>query len=494
MTPIELNIILFIAAILTFAAFGFSAFRKQHSAKDYFHDESLTKNVVSLTATNITLGTGLVYLVTGAQHNGILMLVTPLMVWLGYYLMAKFLDNVTTVSIRTGKNFLAGINDLISQETNKKSPFAKAVSASLVIMYILILAFEIFASAKVLAPFLFKNPSVSSEIWLSLIVFCITILYTILGGITAVFKVDILQVPLICLMVPAFIATAIPDFEEPSFLIERLGTSVKFNGAIIAGAALAAINAISTQFYSLLNWGAVSHVKLANQQRLLKLVGISTAVILALFVFIGLIHPVQSGEQVWQSLTNTYINLASQTSLKAYLLCGVLLLGMSSILLTSTDAVVITSIMFWYDNVSGGDSKNIERNPVELRKIRIIGTVAFILCFSVLITINYWQPDPFYLLLSMANGIAVFAPMIVVAGWLSSKKEGLKVFTARVVYTFLSLFILSGVISAIMLIRKSAYVGYVGISSFTLSLIMSFVLAFFGVRFHRKNNSSVLSS
>ena len=87
MTPIELNIILFILAVIAFAAFGFSVMRKHRSAKDYFHDESLFKNVVSLTATNITLGTGLVYLVTGAQYNGLLMLLIPLMTWFGYYII-----------------------------------------------------------------------------------------------------------------------------------------------------------------------------------------------------------------------------------------------------------------------------------------------------------------------------------------------------------------------------------------------------------------------
>src|SRR2546425_471735 len=47
---------------------------KERSTKDYFHSSELHKNVVSLTATNVSLGTGLVYLVVGAQHNGLLML------------------------------------------------------------------------------------------------------------------------------------------------------------------------------------------------------------------------------------------------------------------------------------------------------------------------------------------------------------------------------------------------------------------------------------
>lgn len=476
MTPIDLNIVLFAVAVIAFAALGFSSLRQQKSAKDYFHNESVFKNVVSLTATNITLGTGLVYLVTGAQHNGLLMLLIPLMTLVGYFLLALFLEKATTVAARTGKNFLASINEQISDATGKMSPFAQTISGSLVIIYILVLAFEIFAATKVMAPFLFKAPTVSAEIWLSIIVFAITILYTIMGGITAVFRVDALQVPLVCLMLPIFIGTAIPDLGDPTLIMERLGSSLKLDVSILGAVAIAAVAAVTTQFYSLLNWGAVSHVELSNQQRLLKWVGVTTAVVLTVFVLIGLLHPVETGGQVWRDITNTYVALASQTTLQAYLFCGILLLGLSSILLTTTDAIVITSIMFWYDNISKGDSKNMKHDPLELRRIRRIGAVAFILCFAVLMTINYWQPDPFYLLLSMAGGVAVFAPMIAVAGWLSSKEKSLRVFSAKVIYGFFALFLSAGIVSIVMLIRKSPWLGYVGISAFAASLIYAATL------------------
>lgn len=486
MTPIDLNILLFTIVVIAFAAFGFSALRKQHSAKDYFHDESLLKNAVSLTATNITLGTGLVYLVTGAQYNGLLMLLIPVMVWLGYQLLAIFLEKATTIVARTGKNFLASIDEQITIITGKKSSFAMTISGTLVIVYILVLAFEIFASTKIMAPFLFKTPTVSAEIWLSLIIFCITILYTILGGITAVFRVDALQVPLVCIMIPVLIITAIPNLDNPIILIDKLGASLKLDGAILAAIAVAAINALTTQFYSLLNWGAVSHVNLKNQQSLLKCVGTSTAIILTIFVLIGLLHPVEPGTHVWQEITKTYVALASQTTLQAYLFCGILLLGMSSILLTTTDAVVITAIMFWYDNVVQGDSRNMTHNPMELKRIRRIGTIAFIICFTFLMIINYWQPDPFYLLLSMAGGVATFAPMITVAGWLSSKKKSLQVFSNKVVYGFLTIFLLAGIVSIVMLIYKSPLVGYVGVIAFIVSLIYALIL----VVISKQNRSS----
>ncbi len=473
MTPHSLNLILFGIVVVVFAIFGFSASRKQSSAKDYFHNENLFKNVVSLTATNITLGTGLVYLVTGAQHNGLLMMLIPIMVWLGYFLLALFLEKVTNVTIRTGKNFLASINEQISKMTVNRTPFSSIVSGSLVITFVLLLAFEIFASSKVISPFLFKSLSVRAEILLSIIIFCITILYTLLGGINAVFKVDILQVPLICLFLPVFIITTVPKFTNPEFILERISSTLKFDGHVLAAIAIASVNAVATQFYSILNWGAVSNVKLSNQQRLLKWVGASTAVILAVFVLAGLLHPVKPGDQVWLDMTNSYSSLASQTNLTAYLFSGILLLGMASILLTTTDAVVITAIMFWYDNVLKRDSKNTQNDLNELKKIRIVGAVIFILCFAILIIINYLQPDPFYLLLSMAGGIAVFAPMIVTTGYLSSRGNALRIFKPVVIYIYFILFLLTGVVNILMLLFGSQMVGYVGVVAFFIALIYS---------------------
>jgi len=149
MTPIDLNLYLFIGAVVAFAWIGFSAAKHQKSANDYFHHSSLSKNVVSLTATNISLGTGLVYLISGAQQNGLLMLLPVLCVGAGYWLLAEFLERATAVSARSGKNFLASIDAEIAKATGERSLFAKTVSFSLVVVFVLVLAFEIFASAKV---------------------------------------------------------------------------------------------------------------------------------------------------------------------------------------------------------------------------------------------------------------------------------------------------------------------------------------------------------
>lgn len=469
MTPFELNLVLFIAVVVAFAWIGFSSARREKTIESYFHSADLHKNVISLAASNISLGTGLVYLVSGAQQNGLLMLLPVIGVCAGYWLLAEFLERATSVSARSGRNFLASLDAEIETATGERSLFAKSVSLSLVLIFVLLLAFEIFASAKVVAPFLFESPTMASEVILATGIFLITVFYALLGGVKAIFGVDALQVPLICLFIPAFVVAAIPDWNHPSIIAERLAESLKVDRAVLVGVAIACVNSVATQFYSLLNWGAVSNVELAQQKRLLRWVGSITASVLVLFVLVGLLHPIGSTGSAWQDLVQQFSTLGATGGAKSYILFAVIMLGMASILLTTTDAVVVNCVLFSYDNLVGGNSKSSEDDPKALRKIRLIGAVMFGSCFAVLCAIHYLQPDPFYLLLSMAGGVVVFAPMIATAGYLAKCSSALYVFSRRNVSIFVALFVCSGVADVILLSRKSSFVPYIGLIAFVLA-------------------------
>src|SRR2546425_449617 len=262
-----------------------------------------------------------------------------------------------------------------------------------------------------------------------------------------------------------------------------LSQTLKVDMNALSAIAIACMNAVATQFYSILNWGAVSNVAPREQRHLLNRVGFLTAVVLAVFVLVGLLHRVEPGVQVWQDITKLYAALSIQSGLLAYAVSGILLLGMRAILLSTTDAIVISAILFWYDNVAGGDSLNTNASSTELRRIRTIGAASFGLCFAVLLTINYLQPDPFYLLLSMAGGVVVFAPMIAAAGYVCSLgKEAAQVFSARVIYSYFAVFILSGVVDIVLLWQKSTLVSYVGLVAFLVALVLSLAMVAKGRR------------
>ena len=298
----------------------------------------------------------------------------------------------------------------------------------------------------------------------------------LLGGVRAVFGVDILQVPLVCLSLPLLVIVAIPDFDQPEAIFSRLTMSVKLTPDILIAIGIACVNALATQFYSLLNWGAISNIELSSQKKLLRRVGAVTSVILIVFVLLGLLHPISSPGSAWDNLMQQFTQLSLSTDLRSFIFSGFLTLGMASILLTTTDAVVVNCMLFAYDNLFNGNSKAIEKDRASLRKIRSIGAIIFSICFIVLCTINYLQPDPFYLLLSMAGGVSAFAPMIVIAGTLTKSKKALHVFNNNVVLLYFGIFIVSGIIDVILLAYKSSFVPYVGLSAFFLSGILSIIL------------------
>ena len=476
MTPLRLNLFLFILTAAAFAWIGFAHARREKSVRDYFHHADLFKNAVSLTASNISLGTGLVYLVSGAQQNGLLMLLPVLAVGVGYWLLAAFIEHASSVAARTGKNYLGGVDEEISKATGERSLFAKAVSLSLIVVFVLLLEFEIFASAKVISPLLFASPTVHVQVALSVGVFCITVLYAVLGGVSATFGVDVIQVPLICLFLPALVVTAIPDWSHPAELARRLQASVKLEHSVLIAVAIATINALSTQFYSLLNWGALSNVEIGKQKTLLRWVGVATTGVLAIFVLVGLLHSGGNASQTWQDIVGRFSLVGTSTSPRAFLLSALVMLGMASVLLTTTDAVVVNCILFWHDNLSGADSKADESDPGALHRIRRAGAITFGACFAILCAINFLQPDPFYLLLSMAGGVVVFAPMIVTVGLLSKRPGGLRMFSRRVVGVFVGLFVAAGVADVVLLSRGSRLVPYIGLAAFLAASLLCLVL------------------
>ena len=78
--------------------------------------------------------------------------------------------------------------------------------------------------------------------------------------------------------------------------------------------------------------------------------------------------------------------------------------------------------------------------------------------------------------------------MIAAAGWLSTHQETLRVFSGGVVYSFLGLFIMAGMASAVMLVKQSSLVGYVGITAFVLSSVASCCLVGYASKGKRRQS------
>ena len=61
------------------------------SIYNFFHDTGRPwMSIVSLTAYNVTLGTGVAYLLVQAKNTGVLVLLTPLSITVGYFAAAAY--------------------------------------------------------------------------------------------------------------------------------------------------------------------------------------------------------------------------------------------------------------------------------------------------------------------------------------------------------------------------------------------------------------------
>ncbi len=476
MTTFNLNIFIFIVTVIVFGLYAIPAARSITSPKSFFHRQELPANIISLTAANVTLGTGLAYLLLGGQQNGILMLFIPAMVWLGYYLLAHFTSRYVASDVLAGTNFIAGINERIAVTTGAPSPFGLIVTVSLIVVYTLILPYEIFASSKIIAPLLFTQAGTTPAIVLSSIIFLAALFYVLFGGISAVFATDKLQLGAILLFIPAlaFMVFGYPiKGREPLLTLESV---LKLDTTIIFNVIAASVAAVSTQFYSLLNWGYISHMEAAHRERLLKWVGGVAALLLTVIVSIGVFYPVKEGGDVVTDLMAFYARIGSQSGVLIWVLSGISVLGMTSIVFSTVDSLIIKIIMFYYDNVAKRRSMSDETNPRELKSIRGLVFISFFLIFLILGYFNFIQPNLFYLLLAIVGGVTVFGPMLATVGYLSSKGDALKIFSSGVVWSYFGLFLLAGVVSITAFLLKPAMLGWIGTLTFLTSGLYSLFL------------------
>ena len=478
MTAFTINLYVFLAAIGVFAFYAFKAYRKITSPKNFFHAENLQDNVISLTAANVTLGTGLAYLLVGAQQNGLLMFLIPIMVALGYFLLASFLERVVSHEALGGKNFLASINDQITAKTGVQSHFSFYVSISLIAVYTLALGFEIFASSKIIAALLFDKGGQNVAIILSMIIFLIALFYTLWGGLIAVFGTDRLQLIAILVFLPILFYTAVWAPIQEGQQTVTLRSILKWDLTVLLSVINACIIAVATQFFNLLNWAAVSHVEVDNQAHLLKRVGIFSALIFTLIVAIGVLHSMQGNGDPFSNLMASYSRLGSQIGIIVCLISGLSVFGMTSMVFSTADSLIIAIIMMFYDNVVKRDSKSETPDTHEVRLIRHLVFFCFAIAFFILSYFNFAQPNLFYLLLAIAGSVIVFAPMLATAGYMSSKGETLKFFNNKVVYSYFILFILTLLSSTVFFFSKTKMVGWVGTTAFVVAGLYSMILIF----------------
>lgn len=451
---------------LIFVGVGFYYLKTINSLKDFFYyrvPNNKRKLIISLIAANLTLGTGLVYLAQGGFSYGFLFLIVPLATGFGYFLLSRFLSYV---DFNDDCNYFEFIDNQISADANK-SVFKKAITIILLITFVLVLSYEIFASAKILAPLIFNSSELFFQIIISAFIIIIALIYTITSGLKGVIMNDILQIVLIfaALLFLVFGNKNI-DFK---LAISDIQSKFYFDNFLIwITVLLAAINAITTQFYSILNHGVISNAQKNDRTTILKRTGIFSAVLLTLFILFGLI--LQNDTPVVN-----FTNLLSNSYGKIALI--IITIGFLSIIYSTLDSLLIMISMFFHKNIL---NKQITETSDKkgLNNIRAIISFTFIFIFALLAFFFYFQTDLFNLLLGIGSGISVVVPLILLTGYLY-KNNRISLLENKHIWVFVFLFLVAHIVylGAIATPKLHSILAYISYSFLFVSAVYSFYLS-----------------
>ena len=470
---------------LTVAAFlliGCWGFWKIKSPFDFFHigDDTKLKKfffffevkpnnlvylIISLTAANISLGTGFVYFLVAVSKNGILFILIPISVVTGYFWLSSFLNSLPK-ELSEGKNLIDSFNTKISEQIGKPSYFKKFLSYSLIAVFCLVLSFEIFASSSIIATVIFNNPDVALQVKISIVITLIALVYTTLGGMKGVVRTDILQ---LIFIVFSFIGLLY-------FLLKQDGTTIKesltsivklSSPEIWVGVITASILAIATQFYSLINMGIVTHLETAKRGKLLKWGGsLSAFAFILIFIISALNHNSPNSNPLVNFLTTLSVE-------KSKTLAFFLIVGFASIVFSTIDTVMITIGMFSYDNIENKNSKLNDTNYNEVNKIRLRNLLFFAVLLLLLGFFNFYHPDIFYLLLGLGSPVAILAPMIYLAGMLSRKNQLGKLSNNACIFYLVLFFITHCIYFYGIFAHNQIIPSYIGLFSIVISVAYS---------------------
>lgn len=469
------HLLVFIIIVAAFFWVGLRGSRRISSPNSFFHYPKLSSNILSLVAANVTIGSGLVYLITGGSQNGLLMFAIPLATGLGYFLLSFFVSKVIPKDLPSEMNFLKGVDAKIERVSGNKSMFSSLVSLCLIVVFVLFLGFEIFAASGMIAPLIIDTPSSFAKMLVSVAIFVIALIYTMLGGVQGVFRTDKLQLIAILTFLVMIIFALAGNQNGTQHNPDNFN---KISMTIIVSVISAFLAAIATQFYSIINWTSVSHLQAVNRSRMLKFTGVLTTIVLALIVTIGVLVSEQTSGEPIAHIMNRFTEMIQGGSFLIQIITVVIIAGLASIVFSTVDSIIIAATMFFYDNVLNRNSYSSSDSTIEVRRIRRIALLCFVASFAALMYFNFQQPNIFYLLLTIASGVIVFAPMLATAGYLSRKDVLIKRLTRTVVMTYVSIFVIAFMAGIIALEWVPSITPWISLSAFFLSLIWSGVLIF----------------
>ncbi len=475
----DFPVLAFFCLVFLFGVIAARQSKKVRSVYDFFHSEKLSLNALSYIAANLTLGTGVAYIFSAVSILKSYFFVAPVCMLLGYICLSLIFEKLGDESLFRD-NWIKGLSEGIDESLGKSSHFQMGYSAVLCLVFLLVLAFEIFASSKLLSHTLFNDPSTIDEAIVGGCVFSVVLLYCVLSGYKAVLETDRLQFVFILLLLAVIFVISGKSDQITLSPIHDAFSFPELPLALIAGVVSSGLAAFNTQFYSVLNLSAASQQSEAKKRRKLFLsIGVGSFLIISFWVFIANWMSA-SGIKPSEDLAESIALSREASGVVGRVIFFVLVGGLFSILFSTVDTLIVSITQLAYSNFAGRDSSDRSSGIRDLKNVRLSMVTIGPVIFTSLAACWFLKPDLYNLLLSIVSGTDVLVPMIVLLFILNKRRElsKLRMLNQSVLLIFLLLFITAVASSITLTFAGLWHARLVGPLFFALSSILATIVVF----------------
>ncbi|MEA3042549.1 MAG: hypothetical protein QOH47_387 [Sphingomonadales bacterium] len=464
------------AALGVFAITALSGRKGARDIGNFFHVDGLRRNALALGIADITLGTGFAYLLTASSQFGWAMLVLPLGVWVGYRLLGWVYRRAPSDRMVATSNILLAIRD---GAVHNRLAFDIMITVPLIVVYILFIAYEVFASSQLMAAFIAPNLSAAPAIIGASIV-AVSGINSVAGGAQSNWRNDkVLAAGILFLFVVLLVATAFHLSEGGR---ESVGSGPRDWLAWTAITLLGFLAAVATQFYSLLNsFNASAFEQGSDAENMFRRVGLTIAGALGLLVLVGALDPLDMSRgfptALGDRLAAIPVGETGRLGLQA-----VTVVGMVSVVFSTVDTLFMALAYFIRRHLlnrptghdaTSGESLAPSRRLVAMLAFGIVPPLAGLYLL---------KPNLFALLLTLGGGAAVYAPLIFAGALALSRSKLTAAPSTRLLIFFLLLFIGSGTTSAVLAVRAPSQVPLASLSWLVVAMVTALIWWLFSGR------------
>ena len=291
--------------------------------------------------------------------------------------------------------------------------------------YLVLIPFEIYVSATLLAAMLPPDTSPYIADVLAYSLFFIVVVYSSLGGLRGVISTDKVQFAFIITMFVVILLGINTYPQEYTINTPKIVFTLPDGDFYSIGllAISSFIAAVSTQIYSITNLSMGTNFDLKSQVGLYRWTGLFLFLAYIICVAIG-IGTMSIGTTDFASIDILLSHLSKQGGGVNHVIIFLIVFGMVAALLSSADSGMVSIAQTAYDNLFGKDSFSVDGDRKKLLTARL-GFVFMLnsLAALPLIVIFKIQPNLVALLLASLSGLTVSAPFIVSGAFNLNKRK-----------------------------------------------------------------------